>query len=51
MTARPEMPETRLPIDIRSPTSAARLGRYAAIVVISVLLLTVPLYLCVFLIL
>ena len=45
MTARPEMPETRLPIDIRSPTSAARLGRYATIVVISVLLLTVPLYL------
>ena len=45
MSARPEMPETRLPIDILKPASAARLGRYAAIVVSSALLLTVPLYL------
>ena len=45
MSARPEMPETRLPIDILKPASAARLGRYAAIVVSSAILLTVPLYL------
>ena len=39
------MPDTGLPIDIRKPTSVAKLGWYAAIVASPALLLTVPLYL------